>query len=80
MVSVTVEAIGPGRGPLQLGPDESRCVNLNDDVVYRSLRLGPLHQFHSGYPRSLIRDYDRLHDRPPFFLISKHSLNEVILP
>jgi hypothetical protein len=41
--SVTVDAIGPGRGPRQLIRDESRRMNLNDDVVYRCLRLGPLH-------------------------------------
>src|SRR5207237_8085433 len=35
--SVTVEAIGPGRGPRQLSWDESRRMNLNDDVVYRCL-------------------------------------------
>ena len=38
---VTAEAIGPGRGPRQLIPGESRRMNLNDDVVYRCLRLGP---------------------------------------
>jgi hypothetical protein len=42
--SVTVEAIGPGRGPRQLTRGETRGMNLNDDVVYRCLRLGPLHQ------------------------------------
>src|SRR3954471_13807286 len=30
--SVTVAAIGPGRGPRQLSRDESRRMNLNDDV------------------------------------------------
>ena len=43
--SVTVAAIGPGRGPLQLGRDESRRMNLNDDVVYRCRRLGPSTSF-----------------------------------
>src|SRR3954463_11824861 len=33
--SVTVAAIGPGRGPRQLSRDESRRMNLDDDVVYR---------------------------------------------
>ena len=37
--SVTVAAVGPGRGPRQLNRDESRRMN-NDDVVYRCLRLG----------------------------------------
>jgi hypothetical protein len=41
--SVTVAAIGPGRGPCQLSRDESRRMDLNDDVVYRCLRLGPFH-------------------------------------
>src|SRR5262249_30030785 len=35
--SVTVAAIGPGRGPFHLSRDESRRMNLNDDVVYRRL-------------------------------------------
>src|SRR6201997_3453016 len=38
--SVTVAAIGPGRGPRQLSRDESRRMDLNNDVVYRCLRLG----------------------------------------
>src|SRR5262245_21491196 len=36
-------------------------MNLNDDVVYRCLRLGPLHQRHPGRSRSLVRHHDRLH-------------------
>src|SRR3546814_329072 len=59
--SVTAEAIGPGRGPRHLSRDESRRMNLNDDVVYRCLRLGPLHQRHPGRSRSLVRHHDRLH-------------------
>src|SRR5207249_8969034 len=39
---------------------ESRRMNLNDDVVYRCLRLGPLHQRHPGRSRSLVR-----HRAPP---------------
>src|SRR5215472_14735346 len=39
---VTADAIGPGRGPRQLIPGESRRMNLNNYVVYRRLRLGPL--------------------------------------
>src|SRR5436305_12767033 len=62
---VTADAIGPGRGPRQLIPRESRCMNLNNDVVYRCLRLGPLHQLHPGRSRSLIRHHDRLHRPPP---------------
>jgi hypothetical protein len=69
--SVTVEAIGPGRGPRQLSRDESRRMNLNDDVVYRCLRLGPLHQRHPGRSRSLVRHNDRLHDN---FLLGHLSL------
>ena len=63
--SIAAEAIGPGRRPRQLRRDESRRMNLNDDVVYRRLRLGPLHQRHPGRSCSLVRHYDRLHRRPP---------------
>src|SRR5262249_46644326 len=68
---VTVEAIGPGRRPRQLTRGESRRMNLNDDVVYRCLRLGPLHQLHPGRSRSLVRHNDRLHDN---FLLGHLSL------
>jgi hypothetical protein len=37
-------------------------MNLNDHIVYRCLRLRPLHQRHAGRSRSLIRHNDRLHD------------------
>src|SRR5262245_10388731 len=37
-------------------------MNLNDGVVYRCLRLGPLHQLHPGRSRSLVRYHDRLHE------------------
>jgi hypothetical protein len=40
-------------------------MNLNDDVVYRCLRLGPFRQLHTGRSRSLVRYYDRLHHLPP---------------
>jgi hypothetical protein len=40
-------------------------MNLNNDVVYRRLRLGPLHQLHPGHSRSLIRRHNRLHRSPP---------------
>ena len=59
--SVTAEAISPGRGPRQFIRDESRRMNLNDEVVYRWLRLGPLHQLHPGRSRSLVRHNDCLH-------------------
>src|SRR5262245_48642335 len=36
-------------------------MNLNDDVVYRCLRLGPLRQLHPGRSRGLVRYNDRLH-------------------
>jgi hypothetical protein len=36
-------------------------MNLNDDVVYRCRRLGPLHQRHPGRSRSLIRYHNRFH-------------------
>src|SRR6185312_3586049 len=63
--SVTVAAIRPGRGPRQLSRDESRRMNLNDDVVYRCPRLGPLHQLHPGRSRSLVRHNDCLHELSP---------------
>src|SRR5262250_1399612 len=69
--SVTVAAIGPGRGPRHLSRDESRRVNLNYDVVYRCRRLGPLGQLHPGRSRSLVRHNDRLHDN---FLLGHLSL------
>src|SRR4051794_18100067 len=62
---VTAAAIGPGRGPRQLIPGESRRMNSNNHVVYRRLRLGPLHQLHPGPSRSLIRHHKRLHRSPP---------------
>ena len=68
---VTAEAIGPGRGPRQLIPGESRRMNLNDDLVYRCLRLGPLHQRHPGRSCSLVRYHDCLHDN---FLLGHLSL------
>jgi hypothetical protein len=46
-------------------------MNLNDDVVYRCLWRGPLHQLHPGRSRSLVRYYDRLHDD---FLLGHLSL------
>ena len=51
---VTIGAIGPGRWPLELRGDPSRCMNLNDDVVDRSHRLGPLCHRHPGRSRSLV--------------------------
>jgi DNA-binding transcriptional MerR regulator len=64
--SVTVDAIGPGRGPLHLSRDESRRMNLNNDVVYRCRRLGPLHQRHPGRSGSLVRHHNRLYPAPPY--------------
>jgi hypothetical protein len=40
-------------------------MNLDNDVVYRRFRLGPLHQRHPGRSRSLIRHHNRLHQAPP---------------
>jgi hypothetical protein len=40
-------------------------MNLNDDVVYRCRRLGPLHQRHPGRSRSLVRYHDCFHPAPP---------------
>jgi len=52
---VTVEAIGPGRGPCQLSRDESRRMNFNDAIVYRCLRFLPFHQRHPDLHRSPAR-------------------------
>src|SRR5262249_11354921 len=60
--SVTVAAIGPGGGPLHLSRDESRRMNLNDDVVYGWLRLGPLHPLHPGRSPSPLRPNECLPD------------------
>src|SRR5437016_13284484 len=59
--SITVAAIGPGRGPRHLSRDESRRMNLKDDVVYRRLRLGRLIQLDPGSSRSLVRHHDSVH-------------------
>jgi hypothetical protein len=36
-------------------------MNLNDDVVYRCLRFGPLCQLHPGRSRGPVRHHDNLH-------------------
>jgi hypothetical protein len=36
-------------------------MNLNDDVIYRCLRLEPLHQLHRGRSRGLVRYNACLH-------------------
>jgi hypothetical protein len=57
-------------------------MNLNNDVVYRRLRLGPLHQLHPGRSRSLIRHHKRLHRSPPcadlIFMTYSPSTDEMI--
>jgi hypothetical protein len=67
---VTAETIDPGRGPPQLISGESRRMDLNNDIAVIRAReagercplwLGPLHQFHPGRSRSLIRYHDCLH-------------------
>jgi hypothetical protein len=40
-------------------------MDLNNDVVDRRLRLGPLHQLHPGRSSSLISHYNRPHRSPP---------------
>jgi hypothetical protein len=40
-------------------------MNLNENVVYRCLWLGPLHQLHPGGSCGLVRYHDRLHHLPP---------------
>jgi hypothetical protein len=48
-------------------------MNLNDDIVYRCLRPGPLHQRHPGRSRSLIRHHNRFH-------LGHLSASRLILP
>jgi hypothetical protein len=36
-------------------------MNLNDNIVYRCLRLGPLRQRHPSRSRSLVRHHDSFH-------------------
>jgi hypothetical protein len=61
-------------------------MNLNNDVVYRRLRLGPLHQLYRGRSRSLIRRHNRLHRSPVSFIgivslvICLFALNVSYLP
>jgi hypothetical protein len=45
-------------------------MNLNYDVVYRCLRLGPIHQLHAGNSRRLVRHHYRLHRFPNAFSIT----------
>jgi hypothetical protein len=40
-------------------------MNLNEDVVYRCLRLGPLQQLHPGRSCRLVRHHDCFHHLPP---------------
>src|SRR5262249_11781061 len=61
--SVTVEAIGPGRGPRQLTRGDSHGMTLNTAAVYRALRPGPPRRVHHARSRSLVRYHDRLHDK-----------------
>ena len=44
-------------------------MNLNDDLVYRRFRLGPLHQRHPGRSRGLVRHHNRFHPAPPYAFI-----------
>src|SRR3954452_24583800 len=50
-------------------------MNLNDDVVYRCLRLGPLHQLRPSCSRSPIRHNDCLHDN---LILGHLSLGEML--
>src|SRR5947209_4876021 len=49
-------------------------MNLNDDVVNRRRRLGPLHQRHPGRSCSLVRHHNRLHPAPPGVELSPVTL------
>src|SRR5882757_1359263 len=68
--SVAITAIGPSRGPLQLGRDESRCMNLNDNIVYRCLRLGSFGQLHPSRSCGLIRYNYCLHGKSPWSAVT----------
>ena len=48
-------------------------MNLNDDIVYRCRRLGPLRQRHPGRSRSLIRHHDSFHLDTPCFSSPQHA-------
>src|SRR3569623_133348 len=45
-------------------------MNLNDNVVYRWLRLLSLHQLHAGCSRGLVRRNDCLHHISPYVVYS----------
>jgi hypothetical protein len=51
-------------------------MNLNNDIVYRRLRLGPLHQLHPGRSCGLVRHNDRLHRPPPCIESSNWLIRE----
>jgi hypothetical protein len=48
-------------------------MNLNDDVVYRYLRLGPLHQRHPGRSRGLICHHNRFHLDTSLYSLRLHG-------
>jgi hypothetical protein len=50
-------------------------MNLNDDVVYRCRRLGPVHQLHPGRSRGLIRHHYRPHDK--FSAVRSHAFGRI---
>jgi len=43
-------------------------MNLNDDVVYPRLRVGLLHQLHTGSAGGLVCHNDRLHVNCPLVI------------
>src|SRR5689334_16135871 len=45
-------------------------MNLNNDLVDRRFRLGPLRKRHTRGSRSLVRDHNRLHPAPHRFAFS----------
>jgi hypothetical protein len=49
-------------------------MNLNNDIVYCCLWLGPLCQFHPGCSGSLVGYNYRFHNTPLFSIISKRPL------
>jgi hypothetical protein len=53
-------------------------VNPNDDIVDRRFRLGPLHQFHSGRSRGLIRHNDCFHRNVSSALKRYDSVSDIV--
>ena len=65
MKAIVVTDQAAGTAGMKLVERPKPQAAINDDVVYRCPRLGPLRQLHPGRSRSLVRYHDRLHHLPP---------------